>query len=140
MEKLQVNTQIKFKAPAAKVWQGLTDPAMVKAYFFGTNLESTWRVGEAIKFSGEWDGHKYEDKGTILEIDPGQFVKYSYWSSMSGTEDKPENYANITYSLAQDGNETILTITQDNVKSQEAKEHSEQNWQGMFEGLKKMIE
>ncbi|WP_184548651.1 SRPBCC family protein [Mucilaginibacter sp. FT3.2] len=140
MEKLTVNTQIKFKAPAAKVWQGLTDPAMVKEYFFGTNLESTWRVGEPIKFSGEWDGHKYEDKGIILEIEPGKFVKYSYWSSMSGTEDKPENYANITYSLAENGNETTLTVTQDNVKSQEAKEHSEQNWKGLFEELRKMIE
>ncbi|WP_431200222.1 SRPBCC family protein [Mucilaginibacter sp. P25] len=33
MEKLTVNVQVKFKAPMAKVWQGLTDPAMVKKYF-----------------------------------------------------------------------------------------------------------
>lgn len=140
MEKLKVNTEINFKAPAAKVWQGLTDPAMVKEYFFGTNLESSWKVGEPITFSGEWDGNKYQDKGTILDIDPGKFVKYSYWSSMGGTEDKPENYANITYSLAEKDGETKLTITQDNVKNQEAKEHSEQNWKGVFEELRKMIE
>jgi uncharacterized protein YndB with AHSA1/START domain len=140
MQKLKLTTEIKFKAPAAKVWQGLTDPAMVKAYFFGTNLESTWRVGEPIKFSGEWDGNKYEDKGTILEIEPGKFLKYNYWSSMGGTEDKPENYSNITYSLAENKGETILTITQDNVKDEAAKEHSEGNWQGIFDGLKKMIE
>jgi uncharacterized protein YndB with AHSA1/START domain len=140
MEKLKVNTEINFKAPAAKVWQGLTDPAMVKKYFFGTNLESSWKVGEPITFSGEWDGKKYQDKGTILDIDPGKFVKYSYWSSMGGTEDKPENYADITYSLAEKDGETKLTITQDNVKNQEAKEHSEQNWKGVFEELRKLIE
>lgn len=140
MEKLKVNTEINFKAPAAKVWQGLTDPAMVKKYFFGTNLESSWKVGEPITFSGEWDGKKYQDKGTILDIDPGKFVKYSYWSSMGGTEDKPENYANITYSLAEKDGKTKLTITQDNVKNQEAKEHSEENWKGIFGELKKMIE
>ena len=140
MEKLKVNTEINFKAPAAKVWQGLTDPAMVKKYFFGTNLESSWKVGEPITFSGEWAGKKYQDKGTILDIDPGKFVKYSYWSSMGGTEDKPENYANITYSLAEKDGKTKLTITQDNVKNQEAKEHSEQNWKGIFEELKKLIE
>jgi uncharacterized protein YndB with AHSA1/START domain len=140
MEKLKVNTEINFKAPAAKVWQGLTDPAMVKKYFFGTNLESSWKVGEPITFSGEWDGKKYQDKGTILEIDPGKFVKYSYWSSMGGTEDKPENYANITYGLAEKDGKTKLTITQDNVKNQEAKEHSEQNWKGIFEELRKLIE
>ena len=66
MEKLTVNVQVKFKAPMAKVWQGLTDPAMVKKYFFGTDLESSWRVGEPIKFSGEWDGKKYEDHGLSL--------------------------------------------------------------------------
>ncbi|MFB0496932.1 SRPBCC family protein [Mucilaginibacter sp. OAE612] len=140
MEKLTVNVQVKFKAPMAKVWQGLTDPAMVKKYFFGTDLESSWRVGEPIKFSGEWDGKKYEDHGTILDIDPGIFVKYNYWSSMSGTEDKPENYANITYNLTGNNGETELTITQDNVKNEEAKTHSEQNWKGIFEGLKKLVE
>jgi uncharacterized protein YndB with AHSA1/START domain len=140
MEKLTVNVKVKFKAPMAKVWQGLTDPVLVKEYFFGTNLESNWRVGEPIKFSGEWNGHKYEDHGSILDIDPGTFVKYSYWSSMSGTEDKPENYANITYNLTENNGETELTVTQDNVKNEEAKAHSEQNWKGLFEELRKLIE
>ena len=140
MEKLTVNVQVKFKAPMAKVWQGLTDPEMVKEYFFGTDLESSWRVGEPIKFSGEWNGHKYEDHGTILDIDSGTFVKYSYWSSMSGTEDKPKNYANITYNLTENSGETELTVTQDNVKNEEAKVHSEQNWTGLFEELRKLIE
>lgn len=140
MEKLTVNVQVKFKAPIAKVWQGLTDPTMVKEYFFGTDLQSSWRVGEPIKFSGEWNGHKYEDHGIILDIDPGTFVKYSYWGSMSGTEDKPENYANITYNLTENNGETELTVTQDNVKNEEAKAHSEQNWTGLFEELRKLIE
>jgi uncharacterized protein YndB with AHSA1/START domain len=140
MEKLTLNAELKFKAPASKVWQGLTDPEMVKAYFFGTQLDSSWKVGEPITFSGEWDGKKYEDHGKILEIDPGKYVKYSYWSSMAGTDDKPENYANISYELSENNGETTLHITQDNIKNQEAKEHSEQNWKGVFEGLRKMIE
>ena len=140
MEKLTLTTELNFKAPASKVWQGLTDPEMVKAYFFGTNLESSWKVGEPITFSGEWDGKKYEDHGKILEIDPGRFLKYSYWSSMAGTDDKPENYATITYSLSENKGETILVITQDNIKDEEAKQHSEQNWKGVFDGLRKMIE
>jgi uncharacterized protein YndB with AHSA1/START domain len=140
MEKLTLNIDLKFKVPAAKVWQGLTDPEMVKQYFFGTQLKSNWKAGGPITFSGEWDGKKYEDKGTIQEIDPGKFVKYSYWSSMAGTEDKPENYANISYSLTENKGETTLSITQDNIKNQESKEHSEQNWKIVFEGLRKMIE
>ena len=140
MENLTLTIDLKFKAPITKVWQGLTDPDMVKAYFFGTQLKSSWRVGEAITFSGEWEGKQYEDKGIILDIDPGKFLKYTYWSSMSGNEDKPENYATITYNLTESNGITNLTITQDNIKSQEAKEHSEQNWEGVFDGLRKLIE
>ncbi len=140
MEKLTLNTDLKFKAPASKVWQGLTDPEMVKAYFFGTQLKSSWKVGEPITFSGEWNGQKYEDHGIILQIEPGKHVKYSYWSSMSGTEDKPENYANITYALTENNGLTTLHIIQDNIRDEESKEHSEQNWKGIFEGLRKMIE
>lgn len=140
MEKLTLNIDLKFKAPMTKVWQGLTDPEMVKAYFFGTQLKSSWRVGEPITFSGEWDGRQYEDKGIILDIDPGKFVKYTYWSSMAGTEDKPENYATITYNLTENNGITNLAITQDNIKDQEAKAHSEENWVGVFDGLKKLIE
>lgn len=140
MDTLTLKTTITFKAPIAKVWRGITDPAIVKQYFFGTNLKSDWKVGGRITFSGEWEGHKYEDGGTILEIDPPKLLKYSYWSSMSGTEDKPENYNNITQELSEKDGITILVITQEGVKNQQAKEHSEQNWKSVFDGLRKIIE
>ncbi|HEY8928114.1 MAG TPA: SRPBCC family protein [Mucilaginibacter sp.] len=137
---ITLTTSIKFKAPVAEVWKGLTDPEIVRQYFFGTNLSSDWKVGGPITFSGEWDGHKYEDGGVILDIDPPKYLTYTYWSSMSGTENRPENYQNITYSLSEAYGETILTLTQDNVKSEQAREHSEQNWQSVFDGLKKILE
>jgi len=140
MSTLTLKTTISFKAPIAEVWKGLTDAAMVKEYFFGTDLKSDWKVGSPITFSGEWEGHKYEDGGIILDIDAPKLLKYTYWSSMSGTENKPENYNNITYELSEAGGETILILTQDGVKTQEAADHSEQNWKSVFDGLKKIIE
>ena len=140
METLTLKTEITFKAPIAKVWQGLTDPAIVKQYFFGTNLKSDYKVGSPITFSGEWDGKTYEDKGTVLEIEAPKLLKYTYWSSMSGTEDKPENYNTVTYELKAGDGVTVLIITQDGVKNEEAKEHSDQMWRSVFDGLKKIIE
>ena len=140
MNKLTSKTTITFNAPVAKVWHGLTDPAIVKQYFFGTDLKSDWNVGSPIIFSGEWEGHKYQDGGIILEIQPPQLLKYTYWSSMSGTENTPENYSNITYQLNETNGITTLTITQDGVKDQKALEHSEQNWTAVFNGLKSIIE
>lgn len=135
-----LNTLIIIDASAAKVWEALTNPAIVKQYFFGTNVISDWKKGSPIIWEGEWEGRSYQDTGTILDIDPGKFVKYNYWSSMSGTENKPENYADISYSLAEKEGQTLLTVTQDNIKNKEAKEHSEQNWKTVFGKMKELIE
>lgn len=140
MDKLSLNTEITFNAPKEEVWKGLTDPELVKQYFFGTNQESDWKQGSPITWSGEWEGNAYQDKGTILEITPGEYVKYSYWSSMGGTEDKPENYQNVTYQLDETEGITTMAITQDNIKDEAAKEHSEGSWHAIFGGLKKMLE
>ncbi|MEP6614133.1 MAG: SRPBCC family protein [Mucilaginibacter sp.] len=140
MSTLTSETTVTFKAPIAEVWKGLTDPAIVKEYFFGTNLKSDWKVGSPIIFTGEWEGRTYRDGGVILDIYAPKFLKYTYWSSMSGTEDKPENYNNITYELSEMCGETTLVIAQDGVKSEEAAYHSEQMWTAIFDGLKKIIE
>lgn len=47
----------------AEVWKALTDPDLIKHYLFGTQVESTWQVGDAIIYRGEWQGKSYEDKG-----------------------------------------------------------------------------
>ena len=139
MSTLTSKTTITFEEPIEKVWKGLTDAELVKQYFFGTNLESDWKVGSPITFSGEWEGHSYKDGGIILAIDEPKYLKYTYWSSMSGTEDKPENYNNITYELSEADGITTLVITQDGVKSQEAMEHSQSNWKSVFDGLKELL-
>ncbi len=139
MSTLTSKTTVTFQAPITSVWNGLTDPAIVKQYFFGTDLKSEWQVGGRITFSGEWQGMKYEDGGVILAIDAPKLLKYSYWSSMSGTENIPENYNDITYELRETDGITTLLITQEGVKSQEAAEHSEQNWTAVFDGLKAIL-
>ena len=139
METLTLKTIITFDEPIAKVWHGITDPALVKQYFFGTDLKSDFKKGSRITFSGEWEGKTYVDGGTILKIEPPKLLKYNYWSSMAGTEDIPENYVDVTYELSELNDVTTLTITQDNVKSQQALEHSEQNWQMIFDGLKELL-
>ena len=140
MANLTLKTSIEINAPAAKVWEALTNPAIVKQYFFGTNVKTDWKKGSPIIWEGEWDGKTYQDTGKILEVDPGKSVKYNYWSIMSGTDDTPDNYLDITYDLSENGGKTLLTITQEKIKSEEAKNHSEQNWQSVFGKMKEMVE
>jgi uncharacterized protein YndB with AHSA1/START domain len=140
MSDIKLTTSISFNTPKERVWEGLTDPDVVKQYFFGTMQESAWMEGSPITWSGEWEGKAYQDKGTIQEIIPGEYLRYTYWSSMGGTEDKPENYQVVSYKLDEQGGITTLTITQENIKDEAAKEHSEGNWRAIFGGLKKLLE
>jgi uncharacterized protein YndB with AHSA1/START domain len=135
-----IEKSIFIEAPPAKVWQALTDPAMVKEYLFGTDMTADWRVGGKITYRGEWEGKKYEDGGEILELVPEKILKSTYWSSMSGTPDSPENYLIVTYRLDPKDNGTTLTIIQDNNKSKEGAEHSGGNWQWVLEKMKTLIE
>ena len=140
METLTNEISIHINADSKKVWDALTRPEIIKKYFFGTNTESTWQPGTPVRFFGEWEGKKYEDKGTVIENKPNHLLKYSYWSSMSGMEDKPENYANITYELDADGDSTDLTIIQDNIPDEKMKAHSAENWNMVLGNLKKLLE
>jgi uncharacterized protein YndB with AHSA1/START domain len=137
---LTLNTSISINAPKSKVWMALIDPEEVKKYFFGTVLKSDWKVGSAITFSGEWEGKPYLDKGIILQIETEKILKYKYWSSFSDLEDKPENYATIVYSLEEKAGQTAIFISQDSIKSKEALDHSEQNWQMIMKSLKELLE
>lgn len=127
-------------APVSTVWKAVTDPAEVKKYFFGTDLVTEWKIGSPVYFRGEWDGKPYEDKGTVLDFQPEKMLKYDYYSSFSGKEDIPENYQIITYEIRPENDKTELTITQTNVATEDAKEHSEQNWNMVLQELKKLVE
>jgi len=132
--------RININAPIAKVWEALTQPEIIKEYFFGTNTKTDWKPGNPIIFEGEWQGKKYQDKGTILEVEENKLIQYNYWSSMSGIEDKPENYVTITYSLSGSDNNVTLSIKQENIPDEKMKAHSEENWKKVLEGLKQVVE
>ncbi len=127
-------------APVSAVWEALTNPEIIKHYFFGTDTITDWKVGGPLRFKGEWEGKKYEDKGTVLKFEPNKMLQYNYWSSMSGIEDKPENYVRITYFLSKEKEKTLLTISQENIPDEKTKEHSEQNWKKVLNNLKNLLE
>jgi uncharacterized protein YndB with AHSA1/START domain len=137
---LFLHTSIDIDAPVSKVWEALTNPEIIKKYFFGTNTKTDWKVGSPITFEGEWQGKTYHDKGTILAYEPERLLRYEYWSSMSGIEDKPENYVPVTYEVMSGKNGTTLTVTQENIPDEKMKEHSEQNWKTVLKNLKKLLE
>ena len=124
----------------SKVWDALTKPELIKQYMFGTEVITDWQVGSPITYKGIWDGKAYEDKGKVLQIEIEKFLVSTFWSSLAGLPDIPENYKTVRYELVPEDNGTRLSITQDNNDSQEEATHSEQNWKMVLDGMKKLLE
>ncbi len=132
--------KVTIRANAARVWDALTNPVLIKQYLFGTETKSDWKVGSPITYTGTWEGKRYEDKGKILELVPSRLLKSTYWSSMGGKPDRPENYNTVTWELAQNGAETTVTVTQDNNPSRESADHSAGNWKMVLGAMKDLLE
>jgi uncharacterized protein YndB with AHSA1/START domain len=127
-------------APASKVWDALTNPSLIKQYLYGTEVTSDWKVGSPITYRGEWEGKSYEDKGEILQIEPDKLLVSTFWSSLAGLPDLPENYKTVRYELLPESDGTKLTIIQDNNATQEEADHSTQNWTTVLDKLKELLE
>lgn len=131
---------VSIDAGTDKVWEALTDPGLIKKYLMGTNVSTDWKEGSPITYEGSYQGKTYKDKGIIKKITPGKVLQTTYWSSMGGKEDKPENYNLVTYKLDQKGDTTRVTLSQDNINSENEKEHVTQNWKTVLGKLKSVVE
>ncbi len=126
-------------ATIEEVWDAVTKPEIVKQYFFGTDLDTTWEVGSPIYFRGSWEGKEYEDKGVVQSFVPLKTLSYTYRSSTEEGPDVPENYKLITYEVTPKDVGVELSIFQ-TADTEEKAKHSEDNWCTVLVGMKKLLE
>jgi uncharacterized protein YndB with AHSA1/START domain len=125
--------EVDVDAPPERVWAALTDPREIEQYMFGSKVESDWTVGSPITWCGEYDGKPYEDHGTIVTVEPTQVLVITHSSAGSDAH-------TLTYRLAAAGEGTHLTLSQDHNGSEDERDRSQQNWEGVLAGLKKVVE
>jgi uncharacterized protein YndB with AHSA1/START domain len=123
-----------------RVWHAMTEPKLVAEYMMGSEVASDWQPGSTITWSGEWEGKPYQDKGEVLQAEPGRLLEVTHYSPLTGDDDVPENYHTVRYELTASGDGTAVTLTQDGCDSPEQAEQFSQNWQGMLDGLKAVAE
>jgi uncharacterized protein YndB with AHSA1/START domain len=131
---------ITINAPAAKVWEAITDPDTRRKWFFGVDTRTDWKEGSPIVHRGEFQGKPYKDKGVVKQIVPRKKLVHTHWSSMSGRPDKPENYETINYTLTELNGATEVGITEENIATEKQKATSEEMWKGALGELKKVVE
>ncbi len=132
--------QTEVAAPVERVWDAMTDPDQIAEYMMGARVESDWQQGSAITWSGEIDGKPYQDRGEVLEVEPGRRLVVTHYSALSGQDDVPDNYHTVRYDLAPAGEGTTVGLAQDGCASAEEAEQFSKNWQMMLDGLKKVAE
>jgi uncharacterized protein YndB with AHSA1/START domain len=137
---ISLKVQTTIDAPIHKVWEALISPKIIKKYFFGTEAVSDFKEGSALVFRGKWQGTEYEDKATILKVMKNRIFRFSYWSSMSGIEDKPENYVIVTYKITEIQDKVRVEVTQENIPDEAMKQHAEENWRMVLKDLKRLLE
>ncbi len=127
-------------AEPAVIWATITDPEQLGQAFFGSKIDTDWRVGGPITYRGEWQGKRFEDKGEIVSFEPDKLLRFTHFSPLSGQPDVPENYHTVTFELTPRDDGTELVITQTNAASQEEREHSEANWAKVLDSIKQAAE
>jgi uncharacterized protein YndB with AHSA1/START domain len=140
MADLHTSRSIWIDAPVDQVWKAITTPEVIKRWFFGVDTETDWRLGSALVHRGEWEGRPYEDRGTILRIEPPTLLVHDHGSEVSGLPDEPENYQEVTWSLSERDGRTRLTVAERNLPSEQAKVASERGWETALTGLKTLLE
>jgi uncharacterized protein YndB with AHSA1/START domain len=133
-------TSLPIAARRDAIWHALTDPDTIARFMYGTRVTTDWEAGSPITYRGEWEGTPYEDKGIILEIVPGERLVTSYYSPLSGKPDVPESYQTVSYLLADDGDGTLVTITQSGCADEAEADRMTANWASTLESLRSVIE
>jgi uncharacterized protein YndB with AHSA1/START domain len=134
-----ITAEVEISASPQQVWSALTDPELIRQYFFGSTVETSWEPGTPITWSGEYDGTSYQDKGEVIDVVPGQRLVVTHFSPMAGQDDVPENYHRLTYSLEKEGDATRLTLEQDNTPEESVGDF-QSNWDTMLGNLKELVE
>jgi uncharacterized protein YndB with AHSA1/START domain len=121
-------------ASAERVWATLTEPELVAKWMMGARVNSTWKPGDPITWSGDYDGKAFEDSGTVVEAERPERLVHTHRSGSAGADAAEHE---LTWSItATDGDATELALTQTGATSAQEAEQFRQGWSMMLDQLR----
>jgi uncharacterized protein YndB with AHSA1/START domain len=134
-----LTVEIQIRAKLEDVWDYLVNPRKVGELFWGSTVESDFKVGSLIVWKGNWEGKPFEDRGIVMEMKKGEVLQYSHWSPAEPVP--PEKDRNlISVRLKKLANGVHVTFQHDNIASLAMKEHSEGMWKQLLSRMKELAE
>ncbi|WP_345801307.1 SRPBCC domain-containing protein [Microbacterium sp. AZCO] len=125
---------IEVDASPQRVWETITKHA--SEVNFGATVESDWKPGSSVVWSGEWEGKSFEDRGEVIEAVAPHRLVLTHFSGehAEGSEHR------LTYELAGRGAGTHLDFWQDGNATEGAASESEANWRRHLAAIKERAE
>lgn len=121
---------------AQKVWNALTDPDVTQRYWFGTRMESDWRVGSLLRYVV--DG-RVTDEQTLLVVDAPHALAYTFHPTFG--DFAKETPSRVTFTLDERDGVVRLTMLHDGFPPNSAVLPAcTLGWPQILSGLKTLLE
>lgn len=121
-----------------KLWNAITTPEMTKQYFYGTAVQSDWKVGSSVRHMGP-NGQVNLD-GKVLEAVPGKRLVTTFAAvhDPASAKDRPSR---VTWEIQPLGEVCKLTLTHDDFDGiTKTYESTGPGWNPVLSGLKTLLE
>ena len=138
---LELQKTIEIAAGAESVFDALTDPAQIPAYFPVKSVALDTRRNGTIEIRGDVNGEAFTDYGIVTEFHrPARFA-YRYWSTNHGTERSTANYMTIDYRIEPgDQGHCLVHLHHANLLTSERVQQMDGVWDFLLGTLKKFVE
>ncbi|WP_419879189.1 SRPBCC family protein [Brevibacillus centrosporus] len=124
-----------------KLWEALTNSDFTEKYFFGSKIQSDWKVGSEITYSR--DG-KVSDYGKILTCEPHRVLSFT-WTYTTDTAVREEPTV-VTFELKQMDSAVKLTLKHEKLVSVDIVDRDDtfeglnNGWPAILSNLKSLLE
>ena len=129
-------TEVTISATPEAVWRAITDPALTRDYYYGTDILSDWTVG------APWTSRAGDElylEGVILEIDPPRRLVQTF--HVASTEEDAVNDApsTVTWEVTPIGEATRVRVIHEGMGAA-TRSYTEGGWEHILAGLKALVE
>jgi len=130
--------QIHIRTAPERLWQAITRGADTRLYFYGTQVESSWRAGQPLTYHNA-DG-TLAAEGTVIEADPPRKLVHTFSALWDETvaADPPHR---VTWTIEAMGDVCRLTVEHEGFEDETATLRSVQGGLSVIlDGLKTLLE
>jgi uncharacterized protein YndB with AHSA1/START domain len=139
MSSLKHVYEIYIKTTPERLWQAITDPALVQRYYFNSVIESDFRPGSPLIYK-QADSGRLDIAGEVVEADPPRKLVHTF-SVRWDPELNADPPTRVTWEITPMGEACLLAVTHDGFASETQTYHQTQGgWPMILSGLKTLLE